>query len=153
MSLKDRISDEIKTAMKAKDKLRLETVRGIKKAILDKESVIRADGRDELTEDEEMAILMQLAKQRRDSIKQFTDAGREELAEKEEKELAILEEYLPAQLSDAEIEAAVDEAIAQSGASGPRDMGKVMGPVMQKLKGQADGGKVQAIVKAKLAQG
>lgn len=153
MSLKDRISDEIKTAMKAKDKLRLETVRGIKKAILDKESVIRADGRDELTEDEEMAILMQLAKQRRDSIKQFTDAGREELAEKEEKELAILEEYLPAQLSDAEIEAAVDEAIAQSGASGPGDMGKVMGPVMQKLKGQADGGKVQTIVKAKLAQG
>ena len=100
-----------------------------------------------------MAVLMQLAKQRRDSIKQFTDAGRKELAEKEAKELEILEEYLPAQLSDAEIEKAVDEAIAQSGASGPRDMGKVMGPVMKKLKGQADGGKVQAIVKAKLSKG
>ena len=153
MSLKDRISDEIKAAMKAKDKLRLETVRGIKKVILEKESEIRAQGREELKEDEEMAILMQLAKQRRDSIKQFTDAGRKELAEKEAKELEILEEYLPAQLSDAEIEKAVDEAIAQSGASGPRDMGKVMGPVMKKLKGQADGGKVQAIVKAKLSKG
>ena len=150
MSLKDRISDEIKTAMKAKDKLRLETVRGIKKVIIEKESDIRASGREELTEDEELAIVMQLAKQRRDSIKQFTDAGRDELAEKEAKELTILEEYLPAQLSDADIEAAVEEAIAAVGASGPRDMGKVMGPVMQKLKGKADGGKVQEIVKAKL---
>jgi len=151
MSLKDRVSDEIKTAMKAKDKLRLETVRGIKKVIIEKESEIRGKGRDALNEEEEMAILMQLAKQRRDSIKQFTDAGRTELADKEAKELVILEEYLPAQLSDADIEAAVDEAIAEVGASGPRDMGKVMGPVMQKLKGQADGGKVQAIVKSKLS--
>ena len=150
MSLKDRVSDEIKTAMKAKDKLRLETVRGIKKVIIEKESEIRAKGREELNEEEEMAIVMQLAKQRRDSIKQFTDAGRDELADKEAKELVILEEYLPAQLSDADIEAAVDEAIAKTGASGPSDMGKVMGPVMQKLKGQADGGKVQAMVKAKL---
>ncbi len=150
MSLKDRISAEIKTAMKAKDKLRLETVRGIKKVILEKESEIRAKGRDELTEEEELAIVMQLAKQRRDSIKQFTDAGRDELADKEAKELEILEEYLPDQLSDADIEAAVDEVITQVGATGPRDMGKVMGPVMQKLKGQADGGKVQAMVKSKL---
>ncbi len=150
MSLKDRISDEIKTAMKAKDKLRLETVRGIKKVILEKESTIRADGREALNEDEELAVVMQLAKQRRDSIKQFTDAGREDLADKEAKELEILEEYLPAQMTDAEIEAAVDEAIAQTGASSMRDMGKVMGPVMAKLQGQADGGKVQAIVKSKL---
>lgn len=150
MSLKDRISDEIKLAMKAKDKLRLETVRGIKKVIIEKESTIRAEGREELTEEEELAIVMQLAKQRRDSIKQFTDAGREELADKEAKELTILEEYLPAQLSDEAIEAAVDEVIAAVGASGPRDMGKVMGPVMKKLKGQADGGKVQSVVKAKL---
>ncbi|MEL6469744.1 MAG: GatB/YqeY domain-containing protein [Cyanobacteria bacterium J06623_4] len=151
MSLKDRISDEIKAAMKAKDKLRLETVRGIKKVILEKESEIRGKGREELTEEEELAVVMQLAKQRRDSIKQFTEAGREELAEKEAQELKILEEYLPAQLSDAEIEAAVEDAIAQTGASSMRDMGKVMGPVMAKLKGQADGSKVQAIVKAKLS--
>ncbi len=151
MSLKDRVSDEIKTAMKAKDKLRLETVRGIKKVIIEKESEIRGKGRDELNEEEELAILMQLAKQRRDSIKQFTDAGRDELADKEAKELEILEEYLPAQLSEADIEAAVEEAIAQTGATSMRDMGKVMGPVMKKLQGQADGGKVQAIVKSKLA--
>lgn len=151
MSLKARVSDEIKTAMKAKDKLRLETVRGIKKVIIEKESEIRGKGREELNEDEEMAIVMQLAKQRRDSIKQFTDAGRDELADKEAKELEILEEYLPAQLSDADIEAAVDEVIAQTGASSMRDMGKVMGPVMAKLKGQADGNKVQAIVKNKLS--
>ncbi|MEL6778308.1 MAG: GatB/YqeY domain-containing protein [Cyanobacteria bacterium J06597_16] len=150
MSLKDRISDEIKTAMKAKDKLRLETVRGIKKVILERESDIRAKGRESLNEEEELAVVMQLAKQRRDSIKQFTEAGRDDLADKESKELAILEEYLPAQLSDAEVEAAVDEIIAQVGASGPRDMGKVMGPVMKKLQGKADGGKVQAIVKTKL---
>lgn len=153
MSLKDRISDEIKAAMKAKDKLRLETVRGIKKVIIEKESTIRADGRDELTEEEELVIVMQLAKQRRDSIKQFKDAGRDELADKEAKELEILAEYLPAQLSDADIEAAVDEAIAQTGASSMRDMGKVMGPVMAKLKGQADGNKVQSVVKAKLSAG
>ena len=150
MSLKDRISDEIKTAMKAKDKLRLETVRGIKKVILERESVIRAKGRESLNEEEELAVVMQLAKQRRDSIKQFTEAGRDDLADKESKELAILEEYLPAQLSDAEVEAAVDEIIAQVGASGPRDMGKEMGPVLKRLQGKADGGKVQAIVKAKL---
>ncbi len=151
MSLKDRVSDEIKTAMKAKDKLRLETVRGIKKVIIEKESEIRGKGREELNEEEELAIVMQLAKQRRDSIQQFTDAGRTELADKEAKELEILAEYLPAQVSDADIEAAVDEAIAQTGATSMRDMGKVMGPVMKKLQGQADGGKVQAIVKAKLA--
>ncbi|MEL6940111.1 MAG: GatB/YqeY domain-containing protein [Cyanobacteria bacterium J06598_1] len=151
MSLKDRISNEIKTAMKAKDKLRLETVRGIKKVIIEKESTIRAEGREELTAEEELAIVMQLAKQRRDSIKQFTDAGRQELADKEAQELTILEEYLPAQLSDADIEAAVDEAIAKTGATSMRDMGKVMGPVMAKLKGQADGNKVQSIVKAKLS--
>lgn len=151
MSLKDRISDDIKTAMKAKDKLRLETVRGVKKVILEKESDIRAKGREALTEEEELAVLTQLAKQRRDSIQQFTSAGRDDLADKEAKELEILEEYLPAQLSDAEIEAAVDEAIAQVGATSARDMGKVMGPVMKKLQGQADGGKVQALVKAKLS--
>ncbi len=151
MSLKDRVSDEIKAAMKAKDKLRLETVRGIKKVIIEKESEIRGKGREELNEEEELAIVMQLAKQRRDSIQQFTDAGRSELADKEAQELEILAEYLPAQVSDADIEAAVDEAIAQTGATSMRDMGKVMGPVMTKLKGQADGGKVQAIVKAKLS--
>ena len=151
MSLKDRISDDIKTAMKAKDKLRLETVRGIKKVILEKESEIRAKGREDLNEEEELAVLTQLAKQRRDSITQYNDAGRPELADKEAQELTILEEYLPAQLSDAEVEAVIDEVITQVGASSPRDMGKVMGSAMKRLQGKADGGRVQAMVKSKLS--
>ncbi|MGA1263304.1 MAG: GatB/YqeY domain-containing protein [Prochlorothrix sp.] len=148
MSLKDRVSDEIKAAMKAKDKIRLETVRGIKKVILEKESDIRGEGREELTPEEELAIVMQLAKQRRDSIEQYQKADRPELAEKEAQELAILEEYLPKQLSEAEVRAVVEEIIAEVGASSPKEMGKVMGPVMARLKGQADGKLVQTIVKA-----
>ncbi|MDY6940482.1 MAG: GatB/YqeY domain-containing protein [Cyanobacteriota bacterium] len=151
MGLKEQISDQIKAAMKAKDKLRLETVRSIKKVILEKESTIRGEGREALTEAEEMEVLMQQAKQRRDAIEQYTNAGREDLAEKERQELTIIEEYLPKQLSDAEIEAIVEEIMAESGASSPKDMGKVMGPTMARLKGQADGKKVQAIVKAKLS--
>lgn len=150
MSLKDRIGEDIKTAMKAKDKVRLETVRSIKKAILEKEVSVRPSGQTELTEAQEIEILVQLAKQRRDSIAQYEQAGRAELAAQESQELAILEEYLPKQLSDAEVEQAIAEIIAQVGATSPKDMGKVMGPAMQQLKGKADGQKVQAIVKAKL---
>lgn len=151
MSLKDRISDDIKTAMKARDKVRLETVRSIKKVILEKESLVRPSGQDELTTDQELEVLTQLAKQRRDSVEQYQKAGRDDLASQEAQELAIIEEYLPQQLSDAEVEAIIDELIAKTGAASPKDMGKVMGPAMQQLKGRADGGKVQALVKAKLA--
>lgn len=151
MSLKDRISDDIKTAMKAKDKVRLETVRSIKKVILEKESMVRPSGQDELTTDQELEVLTQLAKQRRDSVEQYQKAGRDDLADQEAQELAIIEEYLPQQLSDAEVEAVIDELIAKTGAAAPKDMGKVMGPAMQQLKGRADGAKVQALVKAKLA--
>ncbi|MGD1905633.1 MAG: GatB/YqeY domain-containing protein [Leptolyngbyaceae cyanobacterium] len=151
MSLKDRISDDIKTAMKAKDKVRLETVRSIKKVILEKESTVRASGQEGLTETQELEILSQLAKQRKDSVTQYRKAGREDLAANEAAELDIIQEYLPAQLSEAEIVAAIDNWIVKTGASTPKDMGKVMGPVMKELKGRADGGQVQALVKAKLA--
>jgi hypothetical protein len=150
MSLKTKISDDIKAAMKAKDKVRLETLRSIKKVILDKETTVRPKGQEELTEEQELEVLSQLAKQRKDSISQYQDAGREDLAAKESQELAIIEEYLPQQLSEAEIEAVVDGLIAQVGASSPKDMGKVMGPAMKQLKGRADGSQVQAMVKAKL---
>ncbi|NEN90817.1 MAG: GatB/YqeY domain-containing protein [Okeania sp. SIO3H1] len=150
MSLKDRITEDIKVAMKAKDKVRLETVRSIKKVILEEEANARAAGKDSLTETQEMDILTRLAKQRRDSIEQYTKAGRQELADGEAAELAILEEYLPKQLSDEDIAQVVDEIIAQVGANSPKDMGKVMGPAMQKLKGKADGKKVQEAVKARL---
>lgn len=150
MSLKDRITEDIKTAMKSKDKVRLETVRSIKKLLLEKEVSVRPQGQEALTEAQELEVLAQLAKQRRESIEQYSQAGREDLVAEESQELEIIEEYLPRQLSDEEVAAIIDEIIAQVGASSPKDMGKVMGPAMQQLKGQADGKKVQQLVKAKL---
>lgn len=146
MSLKEQIDEAIKLAMKARDKVRLETVRGIKKMLLEKEVDARGRGT-VLGEAEELEVLVQLAKQRRDSIAQYRQAGREDLAELEALELAILEEYLPTQLSEAEVRGAILGIIGELGAGGPKDMGKVMGVAMKQLKGQVDGTVVQAIVK------
>ena len=151
MSLKEQIGEDIKTAMKAKDKVRLQTVRSIKKAILEKEVELRPKGQDSLTPEQEIELLSQQAKQRRDSIEQFKNAGRDDLADKESQELEVIESYLPAQASDEEIEAIVNELIASSGASTMKDLGKVMGPAMKQLKGKADGKKIQALVKSKLS--
>lgn len=151
MGLKELIGEDIKTAMKAKDKVRLQTVRGIKKAILEKEVELRPKGQDSLTPEQEIELLSQQAKQRRDSIEQFTNAGRDELAEKEKQELEIIETYLPEQVSDDEVESIVDRIIADSGASTMKDLGKVMGPAMKELKGKADGKKIQELVKSKLS--
>jgi uncharacterized protein len=150
MSLKEQIGEDIKTAMKAKDKLRLQTVRGIKKAILDKEVELRPQGQDSLTPEQEIELLSQQAKQRRDSIEQFTNAGRDDLVEKESQELAIIETYLPEQVSDEEVAKIIDELIASSGATTMKDLGKVMGPAMKQLKGKADGKKIQELVKSRL---
>ena len=151
MTLKDQITEDIKAAMKAKDKIRLETVRSIKKVLIERESDIRGKGRDALTESEEFDVLVQQAKQRRDSIEQYRQAGRDDLADKEAQELSIIETYLPQQLSEAELGEIIDGIIAQTGARSPKDMGKVMGPAMQQVKGRADGKVVQAMVKAKLS--
>jgi uncharacterized protein YqeY len=151
MSLKEQIGEDIKTAMKAKDKLRLQTVRSIKEAILDKEVELRPKGQESLTPEQEIELLSQQAKQRRDSIEQFNNAGRDDLADKESQELAIIETYLPEQASESEIEAIIEGIIADSGASSLKDLGKVMGPAMQQLKGKADGKKIQALVKSKLS--
>ncbi len=150
MSLKEQIGEDIKTAMKAKDKVRLQTVRGIKKAILEKEVELRPKGQDSLTPEQEIELLSQQAKQRRDSIEQFASAGREDLAEKEKQELDIITTYLPEQVSDEEVESIIDRIIADSGASTMKDLGKVMGPAMKQLKGKADGKKIQELVKSKL---
>jgi uncharacterized protein len=150
MSLKEQIDDAIKQAMKARDKVRLETVRSIKKTLLEREVEARGSGK-ELGVAQELEILVQLAKQRRDSIAQYQQANRPDLAEQEALELAILEEYLPAQLSEAEIQAAIDAIIAETGATSAKDMGKVMGAAMKQLQGQADGKVVQTMVKASLA--
>ncbi|NJL52705.1 MAG: GatB/YqeY domain-containing protein [Hydrococcus sp. SU_1_0] len=151
MSLKEQIGEDIKTAMKAKDKLRLQTVRGIKKAILDKEVELRPQGQDSLTPEQEIELLSQQAKQRRDSIEQFTNAGRDDLAQRESQELAIIETYLPEQVSDEEVARVIDELIVSSGATTMKDLGKVMGPAMKQLKGKADGKKIQELVKSKLS--
>jgi len=152
MGLKERIGNDIKSAMKAQDKIRLETVRNIKKVILEKESAIRPSGQESLTEEQEIEIVVQLAKQRRDSIAQYEKAGRTDLANQEAQELTILEEYLPKQLSDDEISQMIETIISQVGATSAKDMGKVMGAAMQQLKGKADGKKVQEMVKAKLGE-
>lgn len=150
MSLKDKIGEDIKTAMKAKDKIRLETVRGIKKALLEKEVELRVKGKDSLTQQEEIELLSRQAKQRRDSIEQYKKAGRDDLVSQESEELAIIETYLPEQISEEELTSTIDNIISQVGAKTSKDLGKVMGVAMKQLKGKADGKKIQEIVKGKL---
>jgi uncharacterized protein YqeY len=150
VSLKDRIAEDIKLAMKAKDTIRLETVRGIKKAIIEKEVAVRPTGQETLTPEQELEILSQQAKQRRDSIEQYQKAQREDLADKEAQELAIIETYLPKQLTDEELQTILAEIIASTGANSAKDLGKVMGVAMQQLKGKADGKKIQELVKSQL---
>lgn len=150
MALIDQVTTEIKAAMKAQDSLRLETLRSMKKALLEKEITVRPTGRTELTEAEEVEALAQQAKQRRDAVEQYQQAGRRDLAAKEAQELDIIEAYLPKQLSDTEVAAVIEQIVHQVGATSAKDMGKVMGPAMKQLKGRADGQKVQALVKARL---
>ncbi|MES9817496.1 MAG: GatB/YqeY domain-containing protein [Candidatus Thiodiazotropha sp.] len=145
--LKEQILDDVKAAMKAKEKSRLGTLRLITAAIKQRE----VDERTELDDIQVLAILEKMIKQRRDSIKQYESAGRQELAEQEKSEIAIIETYMPAGLSDDEISAMVDNAIAETNASGMRDMGKVMGLLKPQMQGRADMGKVSGLVKQKLA--
>ncbi len=147
MSLKLRITEDMKTAMRAKDTVRLGTIRLLLAAIKQKE----IDERIELDDTAVSSIVEKLIKQRKDSISQFQAAGRDDLVAVEQAELVILMAYLPEQLSAAEVEAAVVAAIAESGATSAKDMGKVMGLVKPKLAGRADMGQVSALIKARLA--
>ncbi len=146
-ALKTRINDDVKTAMRSKDKQRLGTLRLLTAAI----KQIEVDQRIELNDDNIVAIIEKMLKQRKDSIEQFEKAGRNELAEIEIKEVAILKEFMPEQLSDAEVETLIDEAIASTGAEAMKDMGKVMGILKPKLAGKADMGAVSGKIKAKLS--
>ena len=146
-ALKTRITDDVKTAMRSKDKERLGTLRLLTAAI----KQIEVDQRIELDDDQIIAIIEKMLKQRKDSIEQFEKAGRNELAEIEIKEVAILKEFMPEQLSDADVDALIDEAIAATGASEMKDMGKVMGLLKPKLAGKADMGAVSGKIKAKLS--
>lgn len=150
MALKEQILADLITAMKAKDKERLQVLRSLKAKMQEKEIAERKDGEATLTEDQAIAVLMKAAKQRKESITQFEEGDRKDLADKEKSELAIIEEYLPKMMSEAEVREVVAKKISAMGASGPQDMGKVMGPIMGMLKGKADGGLVSRLVKEEL---
>jgi len=147
VALKERLSEEIKAAMRAKDKARLSLLRMVHAAIRNAE----IDQGGELAEGEQYAVINKLIKQRRDSAEQYRQGGREDLADNEAAEADILAEYLPPALSDAEIDEAVEQAVAETDATGPQDMGKVMGVLKERLQGRADMGAVSQRVKGRLA--
>jgi uncharacterized protein YqeY len=147
MNLKERITEDMKTAMRAKDGARLGAIRFLQAAIKQKEVDERIVADDTVV----LAIIEKLIKQRKDSIQQFQQAARNDLVEKEQAELALLQSYLPQQMSDGELEQAVAAAIADSGASGPQAMGKIMAVLKPRLAGRADIGKASALVKKRLA--
>jgi len=147
MSLKIELNEAMKSAMKAKDSLRLNAIRLIRTAVQNRE----IDERRELEEQEVIGILSSLVKQRKESAQVYRDGGRPELAEKEEQELGIIQEFLPAQLADDEIRAIIEEAVRETGAASMKDMGRVMKVVTGKTLGRADGRLVSELVKARLS--
>ena len=150
MSLKDKLTADMKDAMKAREagKLRLSVIRLVRGAIRQQE----IDGQKELSDEDVLGVSSKEVKQRRDSIEDFKKGGRDDLVAEAEAEIAVLMEYLPQQLSEDDVRALVKEAIAASGAASPKDMGKVMKELMPKVKGRADGKLVNGIVKELLAQ-
>lgn len=150
MALFDIISEDIKKAMIAKDRVALEALRGVKKEFLEAKTAKGSTG--ELTDDAALKILQKMVKQRKESAQIFTDQNRADLAENELAEAAVIEKYLPAKLSAAELEAAIKEIIAEVGATSAKEMGKVMGVASKKLAGKADGKEISEKVKSLLAQ-
>lgn len=149
MDLFEKVSEDIKTAMKARDKVRLETLRNIKKVFLEAKTAPGAN--DTLTDDAALKIIQKLAKQGKETTKTYIDNGRQDLADDELAQVAVLEEYLPKPLTEAEIEAAVKEIIAQVGATSMKEMGKVMGIASKQMAGKAEGGVISGIVRRLLA--
>jgi uncharacterized protein YqeY len=148
MSLSDQISEQMKTAMKAKDATTLRGLRAIKSALM---LLATQEGGKAITEEDEMATLVKMAKQRKDSLAIYQEQNRPDLAVIEEEELAIIDTFLPAQLNENEVEAEIKAIIAETGANGMKDMGKVMGMANGKMKGRADGKMIADMVKALLA--
>lgn len=147
MGLQQKVMDQMKTAMKAKDTVALESLRAIKSELL----LAKTSGDLALSNDDEVKLVQKLVKQRKDSATIFSEQGREDLAAPELAQVAVLEQFLPEQLSELEIEKVVEQTIANTGASGMKDMGKVMGMVSKELVGRADGKTISTIVKKKLA--
>lgn len=148
MSLQSEVMDAMKTAMKAKNSKALEALRAVKSAILMAQT--QSGAKEELSESEELKLLQKLVKQRKDSATIFTEQGRNDLAAPELEQAEIISQFLPAQMSEDEIAAVVDEIIAKTGAASMKDMGKVMGMANSQLAGKADGSTIAKLVKAKL---
>lgn len=151
MALKDQIMADLRDAMKQKQKDRLRVLRSLKAKLLEREISEREGGEGELNNEQAIEVLMKAAKQRKESIEQFEEGDREDLAQKERDELEIIESYLPEMLSEDEIREATRKKIEQMGAENMSDMGRVMGAMMQELKGKADGSKVSKVVKEELS--
>ena len=149
MTLYDTINDEIKRAMLAKDRIRLETLRGIKKEMLEAKTAKGAPA--ELTEEAIIAILQRMIKQRKDSAEIYTSSGRDELAENEIEQLNVIREFLPKQLSEEELELEITKVITETGATSMKEMGKVMGIATKSLAGKAEGRAISAMVKKLLS--
>lgn len=147
MSVYDKLLSDMKDAMKARDKVRLGVIRGIKAQVMNAKV---ADGNHDLTEDQINNIIMKEIKQQKESLEEFQKADRKDLAEEQEAKLKIAEEYAPKQFSEAEVEKIVQETISQVGAESMADFGKVMGAIMPKVKGQADGSVINKLVKQQL---
>lgn len=151
MALMERIAEDMKTAMKSGDKLRLETLRTLRAVLMEKEIEFRGSGK-RMTPEDEVATLASAAKKRRESIEQFKAGGRMDLVEQEIAELGIIQEYMPKQLSEDEVRRVIQEVVAEVGASSAKDFGKVMPQVMKRLKGKADGKLIQDLVKQRLGK-
>ena len=149
MALFDKINEDIKAAMKARDKVRLETLRNIKKVFLEAKTAPGSDG--EISDDAALKIIQKLAKQGKETAETYTSNNRQDLADEELAQVKVLEEYLPKQLTESEIEAIVKEIISETNASSMKEMGKVMGIASKKMAGQADGKIISDIVKKLLA--
>ncbi|MEX0772263.1 MAG: GatB/YqeY domain-containing protein [Balneolales bacterium] len=151
MSIYKNILADLKTAMREKDAVRLNVLRSLKAAILQKEISERKGGEGELSDEQVNAVIMKSAKQRKESIDQYEKYERKDLADKEKEELTIIESYLPKMLSEDEVRDVVKSVIDETGASSPQEMGKVMGRVMPQLKGKADGALINKVVKEQLS--
>ncbi len=146
LSILDKLNQDMKEAMRAKDKQRLTVIRSVKSSV--QNEAINAGH--ELSDEEVLTVLNREMKQRRESLQEFEKAGREDLVDKIQQEISVLADYMPEQLSDKELQAVVDETIAETGASSKADMGRVMGAVMPKVKGRADGTAVRTLVQQSL---
>jgi uncharacterized protein len=150
--MREKINNDLKDAMKSSDKARVGTLRLVNAAIKSADIDARPSGKDKITDADILSVMAKMIKQRRDSIEQFTAGARQDLADKEAAEIAVIEVYMPKQMDEADAKKAIAAAIKETGAAGPKDMGKVMGLVKPKVAGRTDMGKLSELVKARLNQ-